>query len=193
MGETIPLSAGSPSNAAGFGEMVRVVVRRLGNGVDCLRRVEKVPRPATFPADSRLLDMDDVRVRDLVTMGFGRAGVELSDDATVMGCAYEVGDETHKCAWICDGEAAASDTVVSRVAGWLRNSSASRRAMLAALLAAVYMIPSPFEWGEVIASAAPMVRMVTGATICDSAEAATVPEPCRVTGPLCNMADVNGQ
>ncbi|AFN39096.1 hypothetical protein G167_gp58 [Burkholderia phage BcepMigl] len=192
MGETIPLSSGSPSNAAGFGEMVRVVVRRLGNGVDCLRRVEKVPRPAMFPADSRLLDMDDARVRDLVALGFERAGAELPADAIVMGCAFEVGDETHKCAWICD-EPAASGALVSRVADWLRNSPVSRRAVIAAMLAAMYVIPSPFQMGEVIASAEPLVRMVRGINVCPAAHASTIDPRCIVLGPLCGMADVNGQ
>lgn len=192
MRETTPLSSGSPSNAASYGEMVRVVVRRLGNGVDCLRRVERVPRPATFPDDSRLLDMDDARVRDLVALGFDRAGVDLPSDATVMGCAFEVGDETHKCAWICD-EPAAAGKMVSRVADWLRNSPAARRALLAGLLALAYLFPSPFEWGEVVASAAPMVRAITHSPLCGTAHAATVPEPCREVGPLCNMADANGQ
>src|SRR5262249_30273206 len=135
MGEPIPLSSGSPSNVAGSGEMVRVVIKRLGNGVDCLTRVEKVPRPATFPVASRLLDMDDARVRDLVGLGFERAGADLPADATVMGCVYDVGDETHKCAWVC-ANAAAPSPVVPRVADWLRHIAAPRHALLAALIVA---------------------------------------------------------
>ncbi|WBF05262.1 hypothetical protein [Burkholderia phage CSP3] len=192
MGEIIPSSSSSLRNAAGCGEMVRVVVKRQGNGVDRLKLIEKVPRPATFPANARLLDMDDVRVRDLVTLGFERAGVDLPTDAVVTGCAYEVGDETHKCAWICEVDADASTgPVVSRVIEWIRSNRAARRTVLALLLAAAYIFPSPFEWGEVLATAAPMVRIMSGGTIC-AAQADTVPEACMIAGPLCG-ADATGQ
>lgn len=183
MGEPTPLSSSSPGSAASYGEMVRVVVKRLGNGVDCLRRVEKVTRAVMFPPGARLLDMDDARVRDLVMLGFERAGVDLPTDAVVMGCAYEVGDETHKCAWVSEE---ASVPVVSRVADWLRHNAMPRRALVAALLMAAYMAPSPFEWGEVIASAAPLMR------ICWTAVAATVPRACVIAGPLCG-GDEHGQ
>lgn len=182
-------SSGSSSTAPGSGGMVRVVIEQIGNGVDCLKRAERAPRAVAFPLGSRLLDMDDARVRDLVMVGLERAGVGLPTDATVVGCAYEVGAETHLCAWI---EPAAPSTVVSRVADLLRNNPVPRRWLVASLLLAVYMIPSPFEWDKVIAGAVPLVRMVRAAAPCGSAHAETVPPICQRSGPLCG-ADVNGQ
>ncbi|AEZ50845.1 hypothetical protein DC1_00027 [Burkholderia phage DC1] len=153
MGESIPSSSSSLRFAASGGEMVHVVIKRQRNGVDSLKLIEKVPRATTFPAHARLLDMDDVRVRDIVTLAFERAAVELPIDAVVSGCAYDIGDETHKFAWICENAAGSVPAGVMRVIGCLRRSPAARRALfVAAWLLLAITLPSPFQsfWNDLI-------------------------------------------
>lgn len=152
MGESIPSSSSSPRFAASGGEMVHVVVKRQGNGVDCLKLVERVGRAATFPANVRLLDMDDPRVRDIVTLAFERTGVELPIDAVVTGCAYDVDGVTHKFAWICETAGGRARTV-TRVIDCLRSSRTARGALfLAVWLLLAIALPSPFQsfWDDLI-------------------------------------------
>lgn len=164
MGDVLSSSLSSLGQAAGTGEVVHFVVERLRNGVDRLKLVERVPPTVRVPV--RNIDMDDTRVRDLVTLGLARAGIDVPANATLKGFAYDVGEETHKCVWICDGDERTPG------AAWrdrLR-TPAARRMLYAALLALAFAVPSPWE----------LWRVITAADATTAHAAA-----CIASGPLC--------
>jgi hypothetical protein len=113
----------------------------------------------------RPLDLDDARVRDLVTLGLARAGISVPPNATLAGCAYDVGNETHKCVWICDSAPQPSATWRDRL-----RSPAARRMLYAALIAIAFAVPSPWELWRVITAADATTEHASA---------------CSASGPLC--------
>ncbi|CAH0532187.1 hypothetical protein UAM5_00070 [Ralstonia phage UAM5] len=144
MGDSVPSSS-----------MMRIVVQRLWNGVDRLKSVEVVPRVATFPPHARLLDLDNPRKRDLVTLGMEQVGMVLSSGAIVMGCVYDDGDDSHILAWVSQPPAGAS--AVQWVRAFVSEQVTCRRCIYVALLTVAFLAPSPFiDWDEVFAEPAPV-------------------------------------
>lgn len=128
--------------------MMRIVVRSLGNGVDRMESPVIMPRPATFPSDARLLDMSDPRIGDIVTVGLASIGVSVPPGAVMMGCVYDEGDDTIIMAWRCQ------PYTKPEPAPRMIPNRALRRTIYAAILAVVFMIPSPWELYRVFGASA---------------------------------------
>lgn len=146
MDAAIPSSTFSCGHTALTDFMMRIVVQSLGNGVDRMEMPVIVPRPATFPSHARLLDMSDTRLADIVTVGLASMDVPVPVGAVMMGCVYDEGDATIIMTWRCQPftkPEPAPRTIPNRVV---------RRTVYAAILAVVFMIPSPWELYRVFAA-----------------------------------------
>lgn len=129
---------------------MHLVVRRLENGVDRIESMEIVPRPATFPAHARLLNMDCPRKRDLVSVGLESIGVIVPADAIMMGCVYDDGGTTHIMTWRCWRDARPARPMPRLISGVMENPR-SRRVVYAAIVAIAILAPSPWEMYRVLA------------------------------------------
>ncbi|WRQ05487.1 tail fiber protein [Ralstonia phage AhaGv] len=126
---------------------MHLVVRRLENGVDRIESMEIVPRPATFPAHARLLNMDCPRKRDLVSVGLESIGVIVPADAIMMGCVYDDGGTTHIMTWRCWRDARPA-CPMPRLISCVMENPRSRRVVYAAIVAIAFLTPSPWELGR---------------------------------------------
>ncbi|QMV32492.1 hypothetical protein KMC50_gp40 [Ralstonia phage Claudette] len=144
MGEAVPSSSFSRDYTALTDFMMHLVVRRLENGVDRIEAMEFVQRPASFPAHSRPLDMDNPRKRDLVSIGLDAIGVIVPPDAIMMGCVYDDGDTTHIMAWRCWRDAKHACPVPRLISDVMENPR-SRRVVYALIVAVAFLVPSPWE------------------------------------------------
>ncbi|WVS23935.1 hypothetical protein QkW1_12 [Ralstonia phage QkW1] len=135
--------------------MMHLVVRRLENGVDRLEAMEIVPRPASFPAHVRPLNMSDPRKADLVAVGLESIGVIVPTDAIMVGCVYDDGGTTHIMTWRCWRDARPACPMPRLISGVMENPR-SRRMVYAAIVAIAFLVPSPWEmyraFSEVLSS-----------------------------------------
>ncbi|AXG67722.1 hypothetical protein [Ralstonia phage GP4] len=150
MDEGISSSSFSRGHTALTDFMMHLVVRRLENGVDRIESMEIVPRPATFPAHARMLNMDCPRKRDLVSVGLESIGVIVPADAIMMGCVYDDGDASHIMAWRCWRNHRPAPLMPRPLSCVLENPR-SRRVVYAAIVAIAVLAPSPWEMYRVLA------------------------------------------
>ncbi|AOJ09636.1 hypothetical protein [Burkholderia mayonis] len=100
MSTLVSLVLHSESCAATVEKMLHVVVLDMRNKVDRIVSTGYVDMPSAFPANATPLNMDDPRMRDIVTIGLTQQGVDPGDDATLVGRVYQDGGYLHVAAWV---------------------------------------------------------------------------------------------
>ena len=114
-GGEIPSSSFERGHTPYTQNMMHLVVRDMGNGVERLEWLAYEPRPSGFPFGSDPIDPRSPAVWELLEIAIRRAGIDLAPDALLVGFRYDHEGLTHLCIWSCINPFAAGVAPVLRL------------------------------------------------------------------------------
>lgn len=100
-GGEIPSSSFERGHTPYTQNMVHLVVRDMGNGVERVEWWGYVSRPASFPRETEPIDPRLPAVWEILEIAVRGSGLEIAPDALLVGCRYEQEGLTHLCVWSC--------------------------------------------------------------------------------------------